>query len=604
MGEFVFVYPKHRVSTVFAKRAFIAGRGRRPLNSIANVSSLESSRNLLTVTTLEPESGSLYVPYVDKKGDFFFASTDPLPQTAAPKSLFLELCRGQLSRMQRKRFEWSYVGWETPKRLRAALRREVATFAKLATSDRDAPNFDADCEALFLAMRQTSRALNELYLEKALNARRNATTRWTTNLGFAASIKEDWSRAYDEIFASRTLLVRRPRFSSIFQTFNPRFNWNEIERVGNRYDWTPLRAALQRANDRGLRATVGPLLRWDSDIPLQFCKETTTEDFSNEFQRYVVSAVDAAGSTATRWIIAANVESESSGLPFDFRLQLARQTAYWIKERQPRAQVFLGFEQAFGDAARFGRVSCMTGLELATRILRQDFRIDGFYLEANFGLSPGATAPRDPMELHRFFDRWSCFGAPLSIAVSCPSAAPSVPTLEERNARLPNNPDAIFDPDLKRTLDELCWSEKAQQETANTFISSALARRMVDEILWTRFVDADPIPYAEYSAAFEKATATSRARFEAATEELDSGKIDEEDAEDEIHAFVDEEDEAFDDLDVETSSASISASVEIDEILENRRNDSSAPTSGLVNVKHKAKGALYKLDGIKRAFID
>ena len=169
----------------------------------------------------------------------------------------------------------------------------------------------------------------------------------------------------------------------------------------------------------------------------------------------------------------------------------------------PGAEAFWGFERPFGDAERFDSTSAGAPFEIAWRLVGRG-AFDGVYLEANFGLSRWATAPRDPLELHTFFDRWATLGVPICVAASFPSANPRkrVATLFSASAENAwgrwfgwNKRDDGLDVDGLLTappeleIDESFWNERTQQENARRFFLTAMARRSVVEAIWSRWED-------------------------------------------------------------------------------------------------------------------
>lgn len=607
MGVFFFYYPKHLLAAELARRAFVALRGRRPARAQIRVDEIDDRRNLLVAVYDADASASLYVPCSDGEGGFFYASTELLPSSRKRRSLFLELSRGQLSRIQKKRADWAAAGLVLPMRLRAAIRKRIRFFAELVTTNDDEQDFDEKTVRLFTEVREISRKLNELYLTQALAARRNAA-KWSTNFSFAADVNDDWLDSFDALFSPQA--KRRPSLEPVFSSVNIRVNWRDVER-GGLYDWARVEKFLRAARKRNLKITLGPLVRWGSDLPARLRESNVTpEQLQREFERYLSSAIDSIGPYVSRWIVATNVENVPNRPTFEFRLLAAIQTKKEIAARFPGAQSFLGFEQAFGDYARFESDQLIPPVELAAQLSRGR-AFDGYYVEANFGLTPGTTAPRDPMELHRFFERWSIGGVPLAVAFSCPSDSPAGrPNRADSNCLLTSSP---FGEERKRRfftresraeakpLEELLWSAQMQQETARRFYSTALTRRSVDEIIWTRWQDSPQMSYNEYASTTsvfyrDSEETTSVPLIDAPISDV----YDEVDAVEDEFSDVEFEEETLDEVDLasdESSLRDVSCSSEIESP------ENFTPTSGLLGVDKKPKPTLYKLAAIRRAYL-
>lgn len=585
MGEFQFFYPANELDSALAKRVFVTKRMRYPVESHARVKDLDGSRRVLTVRTATPESGALYIPHVARDGSFFFVSTETLPCDGNRFSLFLELARGQLSRILRKQSDWTSVGFRPSSGMRSSIRKAVRRFAELATLDYGAPEFDARSVATFRMLTDLSLRLNEQFLSNVLDARRKLVNPWTTRFGFTVDLNSPWEETYDQAFLPQNGR-RRSKIDPVFQTFNPEFGWREIEREPGVYDWSLLDAALESAEKRGLQITMGPLLRWGSKPPA-FVDRLNAKEIVDRFRKYVDALVTHVGPRANRWIVATNVESKLDVPPIETRLVVAAKTAFQIRAMRPKAEIFLGFELPFGDPGRRGALE-MSGYDLATRVARRNV-FDGFYLEVNFGETTISSAPPDPMEMHRFFDRWSSLGVPLCIGTSCPSAPTTQYAVQDAatqqldaitTAKAAANPEflrqwaerqyaeggLLSSSPEEESFENSVWTERNQRETARRFFATALSRRCVEEIIWTRWQDK-PYRYAN-----EPSTHLT---------DTDDGERDTE---------VEEEKE---------KNSTLTCLGEFDS-----RDPDRFPTSGIFDENQNPKATLHKLAAMRRAYID
>jgi hypothetical protein len=254
---------------------------------------------------------------------------------------------------------------------------------------------------------------------------------------------------------------------------------------------------------RGWRTTFGPLTRWTPRTVPRWLVGRSAAEVAEAFWRFVEAAVLRAGLRVGRWIVATNVERSDWGPTAETRFAATEEAARRIRRSAPGAEAFWGFERPFGDAERFDCSSAGAPFEIASRLLGRG-AFDGVYLEANFGLSRWATAPRDPLELHTFFDRWATLGVPICVAASFPSANPRkrVATLFSASAEnawgrwfgwSKRDEDVDIDglltapPELE--IDESFWNERTQQENARRFFLTAMARRSVVEAIWSRWED-------------------------------------------------------------------------------------------------------------------
>ncbi len=500
-SEFLFIYPKRRLDAASARRVFFVRRGRVPAPSEARVEPYSETLNLLRASISSSDSGTFYAPCFSKREGLVFASTGTLAPSSVPRSLFLELARGALGRLLRRRCEWGALGLETPRSLTAATRRDLRRFAELATSDRSAPDFEEKCAELFDSLRDVSLRTNDVFLEQATAARRDGAAERPTALGFSAGAA---SFANGGTPFSGPFGVSRRRWQSFFNVFNPAISWADVERREGTFDWGAFDRALAFGEKREWRTTFGPLTRWTPRTAPPWLVGRSEAEVAEAFWRFVEAAVLRAGKRVERWIVATNVERNDWGPSPETRFAAAEEAARRIRRLNPDAEAFWGFERPFGDAERWG-ASAGAPFEIAWRLAGRG-AFDGVYLEANFGLSRWATAPRDPFDWHRFFDRWATLGLPICVAASFPSANPRkrVATLFSASAERSwgrwfgfgkrddgGDFDALLTAPPELEIDESFWSERTQQENARRFFLTAMARRSVVETIWSRWEDGD-----------------------------------------------------------------------------------------------------------------
>lgn len=504
MGELRFYYPTKRLSAALVRRAFISAHGRRPMPTSIKTRVYNERLSLLAVSYASTEPASLYLPCRDHRDGFYFASTGVLlPDSQHIYSLFFELARGQLARILQRFTLWQGFGMRAPHAVASGIASARARFLEMLTKYRGANNYDELAYELFYDFQDLSRRLNEFFLNLSLRVRTSPGATRDISFAFSAPAGVKWTEPYDAVFMPRRG-KRRPKLTRAFTTFNPQFRWRDLQDDYGNIDWTPLDLALRHAQSRDLDVTIGPLIRWGERLPgdLNY-GAVDSKRLEQEYLRYLYQLIDCEDSRATRWIVATNIETSEPSPSLETRVALAARTAMILRERRPHAQIYLGFEQAFGDANRYFAPPRRDPFELAALVARRDL-FTGFYLEVNLGMNSWTCAPRDPMETHAFFDKWSMLGVPLSVAFSCPSQTPLQELLSDAKTRCVDNRDAethkskirsVFPSAHERqhgvedVLEELLWTQQQQLETTRLFYTSALTRHTVEQIIWTRWVD-------------------------------------------------------------------------------------------------------------------
>ena len=93
-------------------------------------------------------------------------------------------------------------------------------------------------------------------------------------------------------------------------------------------------------------------------------------------------------------------------------------------------------------------------------------------LEMNIGYSPGGTLRRHPLEFSRLLDAWSSLSLPLWLSISAPNSDADDPLAHS-----------------KATVSPGSWTAAAQRGWVARFVPLALAKPMVQGVLWNQLRD-------------------------------------------------------------------------------------------------------------------
>lgn len=114
-------------------------------------------------------------------------------------------------------------------------------------------------------------------------------------------------------------------------------------------------------------------------------------------------------------------------------------------------------------------------LHFADILARANLGLSGLMMEVNLGYGSGGTMPRQPLEFNRQLDMWSMLGLPIWLSISVPSDSRDDPLAQNRAAS-----------------PAVGWTPAAQQAWVAQYLPLALAKPLVQGVVWNQLRDAVP----------------------------------------------------------------------------------------------------------------
>jgi hypothetical protein len=266
-----------------------------------------------------------------------------------------------------------------------------------------------------------------------------------------------------------------------FDTAVVSFDWQKIEATEGKYSWEACDALTGWCREHKLKVAGGPLLQLDGR-GLPDWLYLWEGDFDNLFSvvsDYVETLITRYAGKVDLWICAARLaELRALSLSEEEKLRLAVRTVELARQVDPSTPAIICFDQPWGEYLSHAQAD-FPPIHLADALVRAGLGLSGLGLELNVGYQPRGTAHRGPVEMSRLIDRWSIFGLPLYLFVTCPSSSE-----EDPHAQLQTRP-----------VDDAWpggWSPEAQHQWIDRFLPLLLAKPAVRGVFWNQWRDDQP----------------------------------------------------------------------------------------------------------------
>jgi hypothetical protein len=460
MGTMRFrVFPTERITAELVQRAYLTG-----IDRVSWPVRASTEKGELILQRSVADSANLHVPWTVEGHGPLTLVTGSLIERSEPYHLPLELARGTIVQVRNQLAEWQMIGLTVPGAATANLAKAVERFSWAAVEQGDEAVSAARAEEALQAALQASDLLAAAFSEQAMAARhRNEGNQF-------ALLGADLGIALLDDFTSR-------HFLHSFNAAEVPISWRETEVTEGNFTWVFNDLQIEWCRAHGLKVLAGPLLVLDPralpDWLLLF--EDDFESVMDFASAYVKAAVKRYSDKVDYWICAARVnDAEVLALSEQERLQLAARTIELIRSLDYETPVLMSFDQPWAEYMRQQNTD-FPPLHFADTLVRAGLDLAGLMLEMNVGYHPGGTLPRSPLEFSRQLDAWSKLGLPLWLSLSAPGSHGDDP-LAFRKVSLPAG----------------SWTLATQQAWAARFVPLALAKPMVQGVIWNQLRDNQP----------------------------------------------------------------------------------------------------------------
>jgi hypothetical protein len=453
------VFPAERITEQMVHQAYLSGIDRTSWPVLIAIEGGE-----LILQRLVSDSASLHVPWpVEGYGPLTLTSGSLIERGEA-YLLPLELARGTIVQVRNQLAEWEEIGLAVPAAVPAKLAEAVTRFSWAAVTQEELSTSSEHAEAALRAALNASDLLASAYTEQALIVRRRNGGKLTSVLGahLGTSLLDNYT--------SR-------QFLATFNAAEVPLAWRDIETTEGNFSWATSDKQVEWCHAHGLKVFAGPLVTLDPHaLPdWYYLFEDDFESVLDFISAFVRAAVERYRGKVDYWICAGRANTaDVPSLSESERLQLVARTVDLVRSFDPDTPALVSFNQPWAEYLR-QQDSDFPPLHFADALMRAGLGLTGVMMEMNVGYWPGGTLPRHPLEFNRLLDAWSQLGLPLWLSICAPSAYHEDPLALQKTPLPPGS-----------------WTAAGQQAWAARFVPLALAKPMVQGVVWNQLRDSLP----------------------------------------------------------------------------------------------------------------
>jgi hypothetical protein len=254
-------------------------------------------------------------------------------------------------------------------------------------------------------------------------------------------------------------------------------SWRDTQSAEKNSDasWATTDLQIEWCKANGVKVVAGPLVMLDPRFLSEwfYLFEDDFESVQEFVSNFTKAAVERYRGSVDYWLCAARVNS-STVLSETERLQLVANVIEQIHTLDPSTPILMSVDQPWAEYLRQCD-SDFPPLQFADTLVRANLGLSGLMLEMNVGYTPGGTLLRPPLEFNRMLDNWALFGLPLWLSLSAPSAYHDDPLAQHKIPMAPGY-----------------WTKASQKAWVSRYVSLAMAKPLVQGILWNQLHDSRP----------------------------------------------------------------------------------------------------------------
>ena len=416
---------------------------------------------------------ALNIPWSVQSGSRLMLRTALLPDRGErPYLASLELARGRLGEVWRKKDDWGYIYGGPSEAIEAEIHEIKMLLARAQTIQ------DSALAANDLAEEALGRAVTVGERLAAAAARRGMIQRQRNGeLG-----RVDFGCTWDSADAPPRA---RERFGEAFNYATVPMAWRGIEPREHEYDWKWHDGWIHWLEAKGIAIKGGSLVRFtDRYLPdWIWIWENDFETIRDAVFDHVERCVQRYRGRVDHWDAVTGLHVEN-GMNFslDRVIEVTRVCCHAVKRADPAALAVLDLVTPWGEYYAANQRSIWP-YHYAEMCLNAGVTFDAVGLEIFFGAKGQGYYVRDMLAVSDLLDRFGALGKPVHLtAVGVPSASSPDPSAAVGGAGANHGTDA-------GGVWHQPWDESVQAEWLQTFYHVAMGKPFVTAISWRDFSD-------------------------------------------------------------------------------------------------------------------
>ncbi len=416
---------------------------------------------------------ALNLPWGIRGGGRLIMRTSLVPDREEPYLLTLEMARGHLADLWRKRDDWGYV-YGGPTELVEKELRAVKVLLAQAETVQDAPIVASD-----LAEEALARAVSlgeEMALADAKNglaARRRRGDLAHVDFGCHWDLADGSPRVRD-------------RFGDTFNSATIPFIWRAIEPREHEYAWKWYDDWVQWHEAKGIVIKGGSLVRFsEPQLPdWVWIWENDFETIRDSVFDHIEQCVRRYRGRVDYWDAVTGLHVENCmNFSLDRIIEITRVCCHAVKRTDPAAKVVLDLLYPWGEYYAVNQRSIWP-YHYAEMCINAGVVFDVVGLQVFAGTAGQGYDCRDMLDLSDMLDHFGSLGKPVHVtAVGVPSAMTPDPEAAIGGVNHKAGAGGVW---------HKLWDESVQSDWVDEFYRIAIGKPFVTAISWRDFSDHQP----------------------------------------------------------------------------------------------------------------
>ena len=397
--------------------------------------------------------------------------TASLAEREEPYVLSLELARGKISTLKDQLSNWQIAGLVIPQALIKLHDEAFHAFSQAAVIQ---DQLERCSELADLAL-QKAHAAAEMLVQLYARQRLTILHQRAQSLKLPVSLGCNLG----------TLIPDSSERAQICQAFDAvnvdLVNWKNIELYEGDQNWDQCDQQVDWCEKNNLLIRGGCLLDFAPEGLPDWLESWKLDmvNFQSIVSHFIETAITRYTGSIRNWTLVSAMNTGGVfGLNEETRLTLTARAIEVAKQTDDSIQCFIRVEQPWGDYLSKGQHQ-LSPMQFVDAIDRLGVGLSGIDLELSIGYFPNGSHHHDMLDMSKLIDKWSMLNLPLHLTLAFPSDDTVVNERDKSISR------------VQASQWKTGWSEAAQAEWLELYLSLLLAKPAVTGVYWSQFRDQD-----------------------------------------------------------------------------------------------------------------
>lgn len=443
--------------------AYLFGADIIPLR---HVDSIEFSDGVIDCQKKSHDSAGLSLLWPVNGDTRLLLNTTRLPEREEPYNLNIELARARLMQITLKREDWALFD-QTDEFDQKAQQVQDLFIQALQHIKNPAKASEYADQSLKKGL-EFSETLAARHAEQFLAIRFRNKALGRHSLGCEISLDQMADEKYRKWLLEMFGFVTVP------------VNWAQVQPGPDEYDFSKLDECMKHLAGRRLAVSVGPLLRFTSDMVPRWLRDEkpSFEKIREQAYEFINTIVSRYSKFVHAWRVISGMNAVNCfGFNFEQVIEITRTACLAAKAADAKSRKMVELLCPWGEYYAQDKTT-VPPLVYADMVIQSGINFDAFGLQFHFGKDIPGMHVRDMMQIS---SRLDCFAAvPKAVHIT----GVSVPDHSGTESSAPENAGV-----WRKT-----WDQAQQAEWLEAFYKVALGRPYINTVTWSALADHPELP--------------------------------------------------------------------------------------------------------------